>query len=61
MAAAAQTAHKYPYFQCTSGMLEKFMPYHPVKSVSGRNMVVTTVKMVITLFCLVVAQIDRAL
>jgi len=32
-------------------MLSKFMPYHPVMSAMGVAMVVTIVRMDITLFC----------
>ena len=39
----------YPYFHCSSGIFTKFIPYHPVKSVSGRNKVVTTLFLPLTL------------
>ena len=41
----------YAYFHPNSGIFGKFMPYHPAIRVSGRNIVVTTVKILMTLFC----------
>lgn len=41
---------RYPYFQDSSGIFAKFIPYHPTKRVSGRKIVVTTVSIFITLF-----------
>ena len=34
----------YPYSQLSSGMFEKFMPYHPVMVVMGTKMDATTVR-----------------
>ena len=38
----------YAYFHPNSGIFGKFIPYQPAISVSGRKIVVTTVKMLIT-------------
>ncbi len=41
----------YPYSQSNSGILEKFIPYHPVISVRGMKTVVTIVRNCMILFC----------
>ena len=41
----------YPHGQASSGMPVKFMPYQPASSVSGRKMVVTTVRNFMISFC----------
>ena len=41
----------YPYFQWSSGIPTKFIPYQPTSRVRGRNTAVTTVKIFIRSFC----------
>lgn len=51
IATLASITAGYPYFHLISGIYEKFIPYHPTRSESRRNITVTTVKTFIKSFC----------
>ena len=50
------TENKYPYFQCSSGIKSKFIPYILAINVGGRNITLTTVNILMILFCSILTR-----